>query len=401
MQRLGRSFWLFWTASALTNLGDGVRLTAFPLLAASLTDEPLLVALVAAAGTLPWVVTGLHAGALADRVAARPLMVGADVGRVVVVLALVALVLADRAAVGHVAAAAFLLGVGETLRDTTAVTAVPRLVPGQLLERANGRLVGGQLVADELVGPLAGAALFTAGAALPFVLVGAATALGAGLLLVVPAAALARAVADGPPRPRGLLAGVPVLRGSRALRTLLATASLLALADAAWIGVFVVFVEERLGAGPAVFGALIAVGALGGVAGAAAAERLLRAGRQRAVLAVSAVLTGLPPLLLVAAEQVWAAVAVSVVTSGAFAVFNVASLSLRQRLVPDGVLGRVTAVWRVGVFGAGTVGYAAGGVLASAAGLSAPFVASAVVGVAATALWLVAGAVAEPEPGRA
>jgi MFS family permease len=139
---LGRPFWTFWSAAALANVGDGIRLAAFPLLAVSLTADPVSVAAVTAAQALPWLVTGLLAGALADRRGARALLVWADTARVLVLAVLVVAVVMGRASVPLVLVASFALGVGETVRDTAAQTAVPSLVPERLLERAK-RTTGG------------------------------------------------------------------------------------------------------------------------------------------------------------------------------------------------------------------------------------------------------------------
>lgn len=157
---LGRPFWTWWSAALLTNLGDGIRLAAFPLL----TDEPLLVAAVGAAAGLPWLLTGLSAGSLVDRVGARRLLPLADTARVLVLGGLITLLVTGRAGIAAVLAAAFLLGIAETVRDTAAETVVPRLVAGDQLERAGGRLTAGSLLGNEFAGPLVGGVLFGAGA---------------------------------------------------------------------------------------------------------------------------------------------------------------------------------------------------------------------------------------------
>ncbi|TYP81257.1 MFS transporter [Blastococcus xanthinilyticus] len=389
---LGGAFWRFWCATVLANVGDGIRLAAFPLLAAGLTDDPVAVGLVAAAAALPWLVTGLIAGSLADRRSTRALLITADASRAVVLLGLIAVLLADRASIPLVAGAAFVLGVAETVRDTAAQTAVPRLVPAALLERANGRLVAGEVAGNEFVGPLVGGTLFAAGAWLPFAVNSAVAALGVLLVLTVPATLLAlRAPVDPGDRPvavaGGIRAGLRWLGGHRVLRRLVLVGVLVALADSAWFAVLVLYADARLGLGPVGFGVLLAAGAIGGLLGASLAERLIAGRRHAPVLRWStAVATG-APVLLVAAPTRWAAVGVVVATSAAFGTFNVAALSLRHRLVPEQVLGRVVAAWRTAVLGAGALGALAGGTVASAYGLEAPFLLSAVLGAAAVVLW--------------
>ncbi|MEV4537601.1 MFS transporter [Asanoa sp. NPDC049518] len=385
---LGPAFWRFWGASALANLGDGIRVAAFPLLAVTLTDSPLGVAAVATAQVLPWLVTGLLAGALADRRGARPLIVLADVARVVVLASLVVAVVGGWATVTLVAAAAFLLGVGETVRDTAAQTAIPRLVHDSQLEKANGRLVAGEIVGNEFVGPPVGALLFVAGAALPFAANGAALALAVMLVLSLPLS-LARAVPPAGDRTvsPGVLAGLRWLLRNPLMRTLVAVSAAVGAADSAWFAIFVLYARDSLGLGAFGFGLLLATGAAGGLLGSFAADRLVLRFAHRAVLAWSLAVTAGAPALLVVAPDRWAAAAVVVATSASFAVLNVTALAIRQRSVPAELLGRVVAASRTLTYGCAALGALLGGALAGVLGREAPFVFSAAVAVVATAAW--------------
>jgi MFS family permease len=396
---LGRPFWAFWSAAALANVGDGIRLAAFPLLAASLTEDPVGVAAVTAGQALPWLVTGLLAGSLADRRGARTLLVWADTARVIVLAALVVAVATGRASVPLVVAASFLLGVGETVRDTAAQTALPGLVPQRLLERANGRLTAGEIVGNEFVGPPVGAALFVVGAALPFAANGASLALAVMLVLTLPMSVLSRrpAAGDSVAAGSGVAAGDSVAAGlrwlgrHRTLRTLTAVSAAVAAADSAWFAILVLYAQTRLGTGPLGFGILLAVGAVGGLLGSFVADRLVGGHRHRAVITWSLAITAGIPVLLAVTSGWWAAVLVIVVTSGSFAVLNVTATSLRQRTVPPDLLGRVVAASRTAVLGAAALGALLGGVLATALGIEAPFVLSGLVAIAATMAWVTAG----------
>ncbi|PZG19749.1 MFS transporter [Micromonospora craterilacus] len=392
---LGRPFWTFWSAAALANLGDGIRVAAFPLLAAALTDDPLAVAAVAAAQFLPWLVSGLLAGVLADRRGARTLLAAADAGRVVVLATLATAVALGWATIALVVTAAFLLGVGETIRDTAAQTAVPRLVPDAQLEKANGRLVAGEIVGNEFVGPPVGALLFVVGAAIPFAVNGATLALAVMLVLSLPLSLAHRATrqatdAPGPTGGDGLLAGLRWLARQPMLRTLVLVGAAVAAADSAWFTIFVLYARDALGLGALGFGLLLATGAVGGLIGSFTADRLIARFRHRPVLTWSMAATAGVPILLAVTPNRAAAVAVVVSTSAAFAVLNVAALSVRQRLVPGGLLGRVVAAARLVTYSCTALGALTGGVLAARAGIEAPFVFSAVVAVAATAAWWLA-----------
>lgn len=387
---LGRDFRRFWLAAVLANVGDGIRLAAFPLLAAQQTGDPLVVGAVVAAGTLPWLLTGLAAGALVDRRGARPVLLLADVARTGVLAALVAALVLDRATPALVLGTAFLLGVGETLRDTAAQTVVPRLVPDALLERANSRLVAGEVAGNEFVGPLVGGLLFGVGAALPFVANSAALALAVLLLLSLPATVLGLQRPSGEAvAPAGVPAGLRWLARQPVLRLLVLTTAAVAVADSAWFAVLVLYAQDRLAVGATGFGVLLAIGAAGGLAGALVAERVLGGGRHRSALAWSMGVTATTPGLLLVVPQRAVAGFVVLATSAAFAVFNVAAVSLRQRLVPAELLGRVTAASRTLVLGGSAGGALLGGALAAGQGLEAPFVLCVVLGTGAALAWTV------------
>ena len=157
---LGPDFAKLWTANAVSNLGDGVTLVAGPLLAASLTRDPRLVAGLAVAQRLPWLLFSLVSGALVDRLDRRLLMVRVDAARCVAVGLLGVAVLADAASLPLLYVVFFALGTAETLFDNAAVSILPAVVPRAQLARANGRLLGAQMVANELVAPPLGGLLF-------------------------------------------------------------------------------------------------------------------------------------------------------------------------------------------------------------------------------------------------
>ncbi|MDG4770792.1 MFS transporter [Solwaraspora sp. WMMD792] len=393
---LGKPFWRFWSAATLANIGDGIRVAAFPLLALSLTGDPLGLAVVATAQTLPWLVAGLAAGALADRVAPRTLLAAADTVRALLLVVLVATVATNTATIALLAVCAFGLGVGEAVRDTAGQVAVPKLVPAAALERANGRLTAGTIVGNEFVGPPVGAALFVVGAAVPFAANGASLALAVMLVLSLPlslartptatAAAATAAATVGP----SVRAGLGWLARHRTLRALALVVAAVAAADAAWFAIFLLYARDVLGVGALGYGLLLSAGAGGGLAGAFLADRLVAGRRHRLVLTVSLAVTAGVPALLIAVPQIWVAVVVTVVSSGAFAVLNICAATLRQRTVPDGLLGRVTAASKTLIYGAAGGGALLGGALAAGVGLAAPFGFAALVAVVATAGWWLA-----------
>jgi MFS family permease len=180
--RLGGGFTRLWTANAVSNLGDGVTGVAGPLLVASMTTSPALVAGAVFVQQLPWLLFALPAGASVDRLDRRRLLVAVNLARGAVLAALAAAVWAEVASIPVLYTAFFLFGTGETLADSASVALLPSIVPAEGLARANARLLGTYLVGNQLLAPPVGAWLFVVAAALPFA-VDAASFLAAAVLV--------------------------------------------------------------------------------------------------------------------------------------------------------------------------------------------------------------------------
>jgi hypothetical protein len=150
--RLGRSFRWLLASSWLTNLGDGITLAAGPLLVASQTRNPLAVAMAVFLQRLPWLLFGLYAGVLADRLDRRAIVIATGLVRVAILLLLTASILTHRVDAAVVLAALFLFGVTETFGDTTSTTLLPMLVGQRDLGIANSRAMTGIVVWIQLAG---------------------------------------------------------------------------------------------------------------------------------------------------------------------------------------------------------------------------------------------------------
>ncbi|MFE5853021.1 MFS transporter [Streptomyces sp. NPDC056500] len=373
---LGAPFWRFWTSTTFANLADGIRAGAFPLIAASLTDSPFGVALIAACQQGAWLIFGLAAGLLADRRSPGRVLAAADTVRVAALAALLTLLALDAATIPILAGAAFVMGAAETFRDTSAQSMLPRLVPERQLERANGRLFGTEIVGNEFIGPLLGAALFGIALTAPVAVDAAVLVTAVLLVLTLPrTAAPARSAASaGTARLRTeLLLGVRWLLRHPRQRVISAAGSVICFADAAWWSVLVLYSESALGVPVAFFGALLAAGAVGGTLGALGSERLAAQFGVRPLLAAAALSTGLPAVLIALTDSPIAAGALLALSSAGFALWNVVALSARQRETPPQLLGRVTAVHRIALYGSGTAGALAGGWIASSVALTVPF----------------------------
>ena len=282
---LGRDFDRFWGAAAVSNLGDGIRLAALPLLALSLTDDARLIALVSAASLLPWVVLGPIGGVVVDRADRRRVMIAGQVGRAVLVLLLAVLVAMGEASIWVVVLVALGLGAGEVFVDTASQAAIPQLVAPDQLDRANGRLIAAITVLDQVVGVAVGAVLFAAAAGLPFAIDAVTFAVGALLLITV------RRPLQGSRTTRtgvraDIAEGFRFITGSPLLRGLMGAVAISNFAGNISFGILVVLVVDELGASEAAYGVLLGIGAVGGVLGSLVAGRLAERFGRRPVLSI-------------------------------------------------------------------------------------------------------------------
>ncbi|WP_433239646.1 MFS transporter [Streptosporangium sp. CA-135522] len=374
---LGRRFWLLFTSSTVSNLGDGIGRIALPLLAVTLTRDPVLVAALSSLTFLPWVLFAIVSGALVDRLDRRKVMVVAEFVRAVVVGLLAVAVLTGQAAIWMLYAAAFALGTVETLYDNAVHSLLSSVVRRDQLEKANGRVETAAVVTDSFLGAPVGSALFVAAAALPFLANSVGFLLAGALLLLLPGRYSAAPVTD---RPAGLGReigeGVRWLWNYKPLRNITLIGTLSAGMNQAAMAVLVLFVVDVLHLPAAAFGWFALASGVGGVAGGLIAPLLVRRWPRAAVMAVAMTVSGAGFTFLGIFPSVATLVIASVAVAGSLLVWNVLIMSIRQALIPAHLFGRVLGVIRTLLWGLIPAGALAGGLMAGAFGLRAVFVIS-------------------------
>lgn len=370
--RLGRGFRLLLASSWLSNLGDGIAIAAGPLLVASLTDDPLLVAAAATFQWLPPLLFGLWAGALSDRLDRRRLVVVADVVRVVVLLALAAALAADVATIALVLGALFLLGTAEVFADNSSQTLLPMLVPRGELALGNSRLQTGFITVNQLAGPPLGAALFALGTVIPFGAQAALVALGA-LLISRIALAPHRSEPATTHLRHDIAEGFRWVRHHAAVRTLVLTIFIFNITFGAAWSVLVLYATQRLGLAEVGFGLLTTVGAVGGLVGTASYGWITRRVSLGDLMRIGLIVETLTHLGLALTTSPAVALPIFFVFGMHAFVWGTTSITVRQRAVPTALQGRVGSVNLVGVFGGLVVGSGIGGLVAQRWGVTAPF----------------------------
>ncbi|WP_406001544.1 MFS transporter [Streptomyces sp. NBC_00829] len=366
-------FGRLWTAAVVSKFGDSLRTAAMPLLAASLTDDPLLIASVTACGYLPWLLFGLLGGAVADRVDQRRAMWAVDLLRGLLMAGFALAVRLDLASIALLLALAFALTSLQTLFDNAAAALLPSLVPADALGSANARLMTAQqIVGGFLAAPLV-PVLLVAGAATPYATDAATYAVAAVLVASLGARPPKRAPGAAGSTLRGEIGeGLRTLWRDSAQRGLCIATTLCNIGMGALIATLVVHVTGWLDAGNSGYAAVITAFGAGSVMGGLLARRLAdRFGRIRSVFAAGLVQTG----CLVAMGSVralWATVAAMAVFAVMGMVWNVNQTTLVQERSPAHLLGRVSSAFRTLAIAGAPLGALLGGAAAAAWGPNTP-----------------------------
>lgn len=371
-KRLGPGFRWLLAATVVNNAGDGVVISAGPLLVASQTRDPFLVSMALLSEYLPVLLFGVLGGAAADRFDRQRMVVVVNVGRAVVLVALVVTIVSGVVNIAVVLIVLFILGTAETFADSASSTLIPSLVAREDLGIANARMQGAFLFTNQLLMPPVGAFLFAVGMALPFATNAACFALGAVLISRVATGARERS-GEGSSLRSEMAEGIRWLVAYPPMRTLALTIFTFNITwGAAW-SVLVLYAGDRLGMNAVGFGLLTTAVAVGGGVGLLSYGRLERRFSLADIMRVGLLIETGTHLVLALTTSPAIALATLVVFGAHAFVWGTTSTVVRQRAVPDALLGRVTGVYRVAIVGGLVVGTPLGGILAKTFGITAPF----------------------------
>jgi Na+/melibiose symporter-like transporter len=364
--RLGGDFRNLFTANLGSSLGDGIARTAAPLLAVQLTNDPVLVAGVAALQMLPWLLFAIPAGLIIDAVDRRHALAMANTLRALLAVALFVFAATGTLTIWWLYVIIFLFGIGETVYDGAIRAVVPSIVPKALLPRANGRIEGAETVVQNFVAGPVTSALFAVAVLIPLGANAAAYALAAVLAFALPAVASGRQFAVAKPAQRepwhrALAEGFRFIFGNRMLVKLLFLSTFIGLCFSAATASFVLFLVERLGLPEAWFGAFLLTGAFGALLGSFIAAPLARRFGSGRTMAIASLVSIVPLMFAGFFPSLWVTGAVYFVTSVGVLVWNVHVMSLRQSIIPGRLLGRVHGSWRTVLWGSMPLGAVIGG----------------------------------------
>jgi len=392
--RFDANYWKLWVATVVSNIGDGVGAIAYPWIASSVTRNVLLIAGIGLAQQLPWLLFALPAGVITDRYDRRKLMVMMDVVRAVLIGAMALVVLSrqdglptpdiveaglpfaeDLTLYGVLLVGAFLLGFAEVLRDNASQTILPSIVDTDDLETANGRMWAAEGVSNSFVGPLIGAALLGVALALPLGFDAVSFAIAAALVATLKGTfAPPRSGDEFAKRPTwtaDVREGVRWLRSHTVLWPMAITLGLMMATFSFQSVVFVLWAQEILGADARILAYLGTAGAIGGVVGSLLGKKTAaRVGPGTALFLALIILAAVPGIVGFVRDWriVWLLLGIAAFVG---TVWNIITVSFRQAIIPDDLLGRVNSVYRFVSWGMLPAGVITGGLVVRATEVAA------------------------------
>ena len=367
---LGANYHKLLAAAGIGNLGDGIAMVAYPWLATLITRDPVLIGLFAAISRLPWLVCSLPAGVLADRYDRRWLVAGSSAAQAVLTLLVVLLVLTAAPAgnmtlYGALCLILFLIGAAEVIRDNAAQSLLPLIVDKSALETANGRLWTAETVTNSFLGPPLAGVLIAVALPIPFAVDAATFALAALLVgrIRLPA---------GPKRSHSPM--LPAIREGFAwlwqrhfFRRLALCLGLMNMLHTMGLAILVLYAQDVMGLDAGAYGILLTGGAAGAVIGGLLAPKVIaRVGAAVSIHSALALMAASYFAYVIAPVPgiIWLTI---LVEAYAAMQWNIVTVSLRQRTIPDAILGRVNAVYRFFGWGMIPLGSLLGGILVAMA----------------------------------
>jgi len=381
-KKLGSSYWKLWTATAISNLGDGISGVAYPWVASAVTRSPLLIAAAGFASRLPWLIFTLHAGVITDRFDRRKLIVAMDAARGILTLIVGAIVLLNKDSLPSLnelssitdletnwplyitlLITAFLFGLAEVLRDNSAQTLMPSVVEADNLEKANGRLWSAESLTNSFIGPPLGSFIIGIAIYLPFFVDA-----GSFFVAVALIASISGSFKPIQEKPREKInfkseikEGFRWLWSHDLLRPMAIILGALNLLGTMVAATFILYTQEVLNTSVFVFAVLGTAGAIGGIAGGLIAPKISEKIGSGPSLWL-ALAMGPIGAVIIGTTSAWQIVWVVLLFQSFFGVlWNTITVSLRQRIIPTRLLGRVNSVYRFFGWGSIPIGMFLGG----------------------------------------
>jgi MFS family permease len=378
MKTLGPAFNRLWGASLTTNLADGILAVAAPLLAITLTKNPVLISMLSALVMLPWLFFAIPIGALVDRVDRRILLASANAVRCIVAGLIALSISTDTITIYLLFLATFLIGICEVAADTSSQSLIPQILDNSQFERGNSRLQISETVVQGFIGTPISGFLYAAAIYLPFIANSLGFLVAAVLTAFIPVKFLQDLREKSPEKTKSsflseIKFGVKYLYAHKLLRGIVLTTASIGFCYSISISTIILFMTQELALKPAFFGIALSIQALGAILGGLLAPALSKRFGRSQIMAVCIFLSSLFVLLEGFAPNIY--IFITLATLGAFTIsnWNILLMSMYQNLIPQDLFGRIHGARRTIVWGLMPFGSLIGGFLANA-GLRTPLI---------------------------
>ena len=370
-QPLGATFNKLWSATLASNVSDGLLKTAVPLLAATLTRDPVVIAALAAVVMLPWLFFAIPIGSLVDRVDRRKAMWVANAIRFAGSAALTVSIVTGTVNIPTLYLIAFIIGAAEVLYDTTAQALIPQILKPEQLERGNSRISIGATMVGELVGsPLSGI-LYALAIFLPFLSGTFGILFAVVLVAIIPGSYKAIRALDenGTELPKKSLwadmrFGISYLYNDKVLLKLVLLTTSIGFFFSASSSTMVLFMLDILHVPFALFGFVFLAGALGNILGSIMAPKLSERFGRMNMMALTIFSSGFLTVFTGLAPNVWIWIVLSAFIGVSISQWNILLMSTYHQIIPNELFGRIHGTRRTLVWGLMPIGSMLGGLLA-------------------------------------
>jgi MFS family permease len=380
--KLGRAYWKLWSATAVSNLGDGVSGIAYPWLASAVTRSPILIAVAGFASRLPWLVFTLHAGVITDRFDRKKLILAMDFIRGLLTVVVGGFVLLNTESLPSLnelnsltdmetnwalylvlLIASFLFGLAEVLRDNSAQTLMPSVVAQENLEKANGRMWSAESLTNSFIGPPLGSFLIGISIFIPFFF--DAVSFFVAVALIAAISGNFKPIHEQPREKinfkNEIKEGFGWLWGHPLLRPMAIILGFMNGVGSMIGATYILFAQEILETSVFEFAILGMAGAFGGIIGGLLAPKISEKLGSGPSLGLTLIF-GPISALIIGLSSTWQVVWVVTVFQTIFAIlWNTITVSLRQSIIPQELLGRVNSVYRFFAWGSIPIGVFLGG----------------------------------------
>jgi MFS family permease len=368
---LGSTFNRLWSASIASNFADGILKTAAPLLAATLTQDPFLISMMAALVMLPWLFFAMPVGVLVDRIDRRLALALANSSRFLIAAAVAIAVATESITIWWLFIAAFTIGIAEVVYDTTTQSMIPQIVPKPKMDRANSKIQAAEIFVADFVGAPVSGILYSLAIVIPFTVNSLGLLVAVGLVLMIPKTFSQDLGASTPNTSQenkfweDIKFGIKYILDNRSIRSLVVGTTIIGFAFALSQATLVLYLLKVQQVPVAAFGFVLMSFGVGALAGSVSAPKLAASFGNGRILATVNIAAGVLIIGLAFAPSIWFAIPLFVLMGSTSGIWNVLLMSLYHRLIPNHLFGRIHGTRRTLIWGMMPIGSLIGGVLAS------------------------------------